>query len=140
MELNVTFIIQLVAFLLTVVLVSNVAFGPILHTLDERARCIDGARAEAQRLGEAIGSNAGVIEKRLSEARLAGQEELARLKAEGSKLEADLIGKAKDEANKSLTTAKDSLKTATDKARTDLKTQAQALAEAIAAKALGRNA
>lgn len=140
MELNVTFIIQLVAFLFTVVLVSNVAFGPILKTLDDRHSKIEGAREEAARLTGSSGNNADVIEKRLAEARAAGQEELARLKADGEKQEADLTQKARDDAAMKLSAAKQAIKTASDKARAELEGQAKALAESIANKALGRNA
>ena len=44
MELNVTFFIQLSAFLFTLLVLSNVAFAPILKTLDERHKRIEGAR------------------------------------------------------------------------------------------------
>jgi len=55
----------------------QVAFGPILKTLDDRHSKIEGAREEAARLSGTSGSNAGLIEKKLSEARTAGQEEMA---------------------------------------------------------------
>ena len=47
MELNVTFLIQLAAFLFTVLVLSQMAFAPLVKTLDERTRRIDGAKAEA---------------------------------------------------------------------------------------------
>ncbi|MBI5494124.1 MAG: ATP synthase F0 subunit B [Deltaproteobacteria bacterium] len=140
MELNVTFVIQLVAFLFTVLLVSNVAFGPILATLDERHKRIEGAQAEAARLAQASGSSAGVIEKKLADARAAGQDEMAKLKTDGEKAEAELVHKAKEESARKVAEARTAIQAATEKARTELGSQAQALAESIAAKALGRNA
>lgn len=140
MELNVTFFIQLGAFLATVFILSGTVFGPLLNTFDERHKRIEGAREEAARLAGNAGSQAGTIEKRLSEARNAGQEEMAGLKAEGEKREAELVGKAREEATRKLEEAKKSIQSAAEAARKDLGTQANTLAEAIANKALGRNA
>jgi len=140
MELNVTFFIQLGAFLATVIIVSNLAFGPVLKTLDERHKRIDGARAEAGRLASNAGSQADTIEKKLSAARSGGQDEMGRLKAEAEKQEAEIIGKAKADAGRQLDDARTRLQAATGKAREDLGKQAQTLADVIVTKALGRNA
>lgn len=140
MELNVTFIIQLVAFLFTVGLVSNVAFGPILKTLDERTKRIDGAREETSRMSGTSGHHADTIEKRLAAARSAGQEDVARFKADAEKAEAESLAKARAAGTKQIDDARTSLQAATVKAKEELAQQAQTLADAIATKALGRKA
>ena len=140
MEFNVTFIIQLVAFLFTVALVSNVAFGPILHTLEERTKRIDGARAEAARMAGSAGNQAELIQKRIAAARTAGQEDIAKFKGDAEKAESESLAKVRADAGKQVEAARSSLKAATVKATEELAQQAQTLADAIAAKALGRKA
>lgn len=138
MELNVTFFIQLGAFLVTVVLLSTMLFGPVLRALDERARRIDGAREEAARLSGTSHSQAGLIETRLKEARTAGLDEAARLKAEGERLEREELEKARQEAAKLVEEAKQRLGTATERARAQLNQDARNLASAVTRKVLGR--
>lgn len=140
MELNITFFIQLGAFLATVLIVSNLAFGPVLKTLDERHKRIEGAREEAARLAGSSGSQADTIEKKLSAARASGQEEMTRLKTEAEKQEAEMLAAARFEASAELDAARARLKTATTTARDQLGSQARTLADAIVSKALGRNA
>ena len=140
MELNVTFLIQLGAFLFTVLMLSNVAFGPVLHTLDERKKRIEGAREEAARLLSSSGSQADTIEKRMAAARSAGQDEMSAMKTQGEKAEAELVAKARTDATRQIEDARAGLQKATETARSQLASQAQQLAEAITQKALGRNA
>lgn len=140
MELNVTFLLQLGAFLFTVIVLSQVAFGPILKTLDERSRRIEGAQKEAAALTSSAGSQAGVIESRMAEARKAGQDELNRLKGEGEKAEAEAVSAARAQSAKQIEEAKARIHKATETARAELQGQASALAAVIVEKALGRKA
>ncbi|MEW5853897.1 MAG: ATP synthase F0 subunit B [Myxococcota bacterium] len=140
MELNVTFLFQLGFFLFTVIVLSNVAFGPILKTLDERSRRIEGAQKEAAALQSSSSSQAGVIEQRMADARKAGQDELNRLKGEGEKVEAEAIAAARAQAAKQIEEAKVRIQKASETARGDLKNQASVLAGVIVEKALGRQA
>jgi F-type H+-transporting ATPase subunit b len=139
-ELNVTFLIQLVAFLFTVVMLSQLAFAPLLKTLDERKERIEGARHEAARLAQASGYQAETIVRKLADARRQGQEILGALKIEGEKQEAQLLTTAKGQANQQIDEARRSLQEASVQARDDLRKNAEQLAQAIAHKALGRNA
>ena len=140
MELNVSFFIQLGAFLLTLGMLSGVVFGPLLQTLEEREKRIEGARLEASRLMDKSGSQAGEIDRKLSEARAAGQAELSRLKAEGEKSEAELLQTARQDAARKMEEAKKDLQSQSRAAQAELKSQAKTLAELVATRVLGRAA
>ena len=140
MELNVTFLIQSAAFLLTVAVLSNVLFAPVLAMLDERTRRIEGARKEAAQLAGAADVQAGTIAARLAEARSTGHEELNRLKALGEQAEREQIDAARAEGGRWVDAAKQGLVIATAVAKEQLHKDAGTLAAAIAHKALGRNA
>jgi F-type H+-transporting ATPase subunit b len=138
MELNVTFLVQLSAFLVTVFLLSTLLFGPVLKVMDERGRRIEGARQDASRLQGTARQAAGVIDKRVQEARVQGQDEAGRLRLEGEKAERDLVERSRREAADQVDVAKRDVARAAEIARADLKRDAHVLAAAIADRVLGR--
>ena len=138
MELNVTFLVQLSAFLVTVFLLSTVLFSPVLKVMDERRRRIEGSRLDTARLQGQAQDSAAVIEKRVQQARAAGQDQAAVLRLDGEKAERELVDRARKEGGDKVEAAKREIAQAAEKARADLKGEARALASAIADRVLGR--
>ena len=140
MELNATILIQAAIVLALMAFLSPVLFGPALKVFDEREKRIHGAADEAKlQLGTA-GEKAALVEQKLQAAQVDARQVLAALREKALAGERELLDKARNDANVRIEKARGELNSATDSARSSLTTDANAIADDIVKKVLGRAA
>ena len=140
MELNATILIQAAIVLALMAFLSPVLFGPALKVFDEREKRIHGAADEAKRQLGTAGEKAALVEQKLQAAQVDARQVLAALREKALAGERELLDKARNDANVRIEKARGELNSATDSARSSLTTDANAIADDIVKKVLGRAA
>jgi len=135
-----TLFVQFALFLIMLVVLSRLLFRPYLQTRDARHKGIEGAREEAAQMQERARQTNADYDARLTKARQRGAEERARLRAEGAIYERQVLGAARDEAQKSLDAARSRISGDAEAARARLAAESSTLARQIVTKLLGREA
>ncbi len=137
-DIDKTVFIQLAVFLVMWVVLSQFVFGPYLKMRAKRTVAIDGARAEAVAMQVDAKKIVADYDAGLVQTRARGNQERARLAAEGIKEEQRLLGQARTESNVALTQARTLITTQTEAASKTLQSDANGLAREMAQKILGR--
>ena len=140
MEVNATFLVQLILFLLLFVWLSQFLFAPFLKLFDERERRIVGAAEEAKRYLGSADEKTQLVEMKTREAQQEARKVLTELRNEGQRRERDLIDDGRKRAQARLDEARSELFEATEEARLALKRDADQIASDIVLKILGRPA
>lgn len=138
LELNLTFFIQMINFLVFIFLINWLLVKPILRVLDERRSRVEGNEEEADRLiaeSERIFSE---YETTLKEARLEANREKERLRSEGIERETEIIKTAKEESKKMTDKLKEEIAKESETALSKMKSEADVLSKVIAEKILER--
>ena len=138
MEINATVLLQLALFLILMVMLSQFLFRPLLQLFDARERRIDGAQEEAKQYRENADEKAAIIEERVHQARQEARETLNDFKNRAKAREEEILGAARDVNQGRLTEARTALEQQVSSAKAMLNEDAKALAQDMAAKALGR--
>lgn len=138
MELNITLLIQLAVFLFAMLWLSLLLFRPMLRLLEEREKRIDGTRREAAALTASNDEKLKGIGIRIDETRALAFEQRRTLRAEGQKIYAETVERARQETQAQLERAQAEIAAARDRARATLQTESQRLAEAVVARLLDR--
>ena len=133
-----TLFVQFALFLILLVILSRVLFRPYWKLRDARHAGIEGAREDAHKMEERARHIVADYEAKLSAARLRGNEERQRLRSEGAVHERQVVGAARDEAHKALTSARGRIDSDAKTARAQLELQSTSLAREIVKKILGR--
>jgi len=138
-ELNLSFVIQLINFGILVLVLNTFLYKPIRKVLADRRQVIDSAREKTVSVDVEVQSKMAQYEARL----LAAKTEAGALRADALKLaqaeEAALLEKARKQAAESLASIRDRVAREAGEARELLKKQAEILAGAISEKILGRS-
>jgi len=137
-ELNITFLVQLVVFLFGVLWLSLVLFKPMLQLLEERDKRIAGRRKEAETLQASGNEKSGIIDIRLEEARALALEERKEMRNEGQKVYSEVVEKARKQAQEKLQGARDDIEVARFEAAQELKREADVLASLVVEQVLER--
>jgi F-type H+-transporting ATPase subunit b len=137
-ELNITVLIQLTIFLIAMLWLSLLLFRPMLRLLEEREKRIEGTRREAAALTAANEEKLKGIGIRIDEARALAYEQRRVLRAEGQKVYAETVERARQETQAQLERAQAEIAAARDRAQVALQTESQRLADAIVARLLDR--
>jgi F-type H+-transporting ATPase subunit b len=137
-DLDGTLFVQFALFLIMLIVLSRVLFRPYLTMRDARHKGIEGAREDAGTMQERARQTNADYDARLTKARQRGSEERARLRSEGAVYERQVLGAARDEAQKALHAARARIGSDADAARAKLAAESSALAKQIVTKLLGR--
>ena len=135
-----TIFIQFGLFLVMLLLLSRVVFRPYLKLRDARHAGIEGARQEAHQMQERARAVGADYDAQLTRARVRGAEERQRLRTEGAIYERQVLGAARDEAQKALEAARARINTEAGEAHLKLQAESTALSRQIVRKILGREA
>jgi len=138
-DIDHTLWIQLGIFLLVMIFLSKLVFGPYLKLKDAREKGIEGARGQAKEMQQGADERVADYEARLLAAKQRGADERARLRAEGADRERDIMGRAREETSRSVEAARATLQQETVKLRADMAPRVGELATAVARKLLGRD-
>jgi F-type H+-transporting ATPase subunit b len=133
-----TLLVQFALFLIMLLILSRVLFRPYLKLRDARHQGIEGAREEAHGMDGRVQSIVADYDAKLTAAKLRGSEERTRLRAEGAIHERQVLGAARDEAQKALDAARGKIAGDAQVARTQLEQESTVLARQIVKKILGR--
>lgn len=138
-ELNLSFVFQVINFLLLLLILNVFLFKPIRKVLSDRESELTGAREKAAAVDKDVAEKMAAYESRLKEIKGKGFEEREAMKKEAAAEEARLLEAARTEAGTTLSTIKQKIAQEAAAARTALQEQAKGLSLEICEKVLGRS-
>ena len=137
-NLDITFFIQIVNFLLLMLVLNFLLYKPLRKILADRAAEIAGGHAKAVEVDRDVQEKMAQYEARLLEAKSKANEERGILKKAALADEAVILDKARSEAGDSVNAIKKKVAKETIDARAFLREQIQSLSLEISEKVLGR--
>ncbi len=137
-DLDGTIFIQLVIFFAAFFILRSLVFQPMMKLFDAREEAIDGARREARELTREAKEKGASFDDEMRSVRREAGDERDKLRAEGLRMERELLEKVRGETAGTLAAAEKKMQQEADKVRTEMKTQVPALARQIATQLLGR--
>jgi len=137
-DIDKTVIVQAVIFALLVVILKPLLFDPVLKVFEEREKRTEGARAEARAMQEKAGALLRQYEKQLEKVNQVATQEREHLRTETAKLEGEILGEAREVAQKVVEDGRGKIRGEVSKIRFDLGRQSEQLARDIAERVLGR--
>ncbi|GAB6887313.1 hypothetical protein JCM13304A_08110 [Desulfothermus okinawensis JCM 13304] len=108
-ELNITFFIQLVNFLILLAVLNLILYRPIRGILKQRQERLSGYLSDIEQFNEQAGEKLKNYEEQLNQARVEASKLKNDFKAEGVKEEQVVLTKAKEEAQAKLMAAREDL-------------------------------
>jgi F-type H+-transporting ATPase subunit b len=138
LDFDFTFVIQMVAFSLLVIILKPLLFDPLMKLFEERERRTEGAKLLARRMDERAGELLKRYETELESVRRAAAEEREKLRAEGQRLEAQILAEARADVAKLVERGKANLEVERQRLRGELTSHTAQIAKEIASRVLGR--
>jgi len=137
-DLDGTIWIQLGLFAVAFFVSRPLIFRPMVALFEARERAIEGSKLEALRLQDEAAAESEEFEVEMRRLRLQAGEERDRLRAEGKRLERNVLERVRVETDKQLAEADLKLKTEAAKLRADIDRSIPELAKQVASKLLNR--
>jgi F-type H+-transporting ATPase subunit b len=138
LDFNNVVVFQIVIFVFLIAVLKPLLFDPMLKVFALREERTEGARATARELEERAGELLQRYEAELSRVHQAAAQERDRLRAETTKLEAEILGEARAAAAKIVDEGRRRIDTEVNAIRFELGKQSERLAGDIASRVLGR--
>lgn len=139
-DLDATVIFQLLIFGAVFFVLRSLVFKPMLALFDARDTAIDGAKQKARALESDAEEKLHTFEAEMKKVKVEATAERDRIRQDGSRLERELIAKARTDADATMSEATTQMANEAAKVRADMKVAMPALAGQIADKLLGRKA
>jgi F-type H+-transporting ATPase subunit b len=133
-----TVVVQFGLFVVMLLILSRYLWRPYFKVRDDRHAGIEGAREEAKMMATKARQMVADYDARFGAAKQRGAEERARLRSEAAAYERQVVGAARQEAQKALTEARAKVAEKASAARATLDKEASALGHNIVEKILGR--
>jgi F-type H+-transporting ATPase subunit b len=140
LDFNNVVVFQVVIFVFLILVLKPLLFDPMLKVFALREERTDGARETARELEEEAGELLTQYEGELRRVSQAAAEERDRLRAEATKLEAQILNEARAAASKIVEDGRKRIDTEVNSIRFELGKQSERLAADIATRVLGREA
>jgi F-type H+-transporting ATPase subunit b len=137
-DLDLTFVVVLVAFVALTLFLKPVLFDPMIRLFEERERRIDGAKLEARRIDEKSVKALTEYETAMAKARATAHTERDKLRAEGLKREKEILDGVRATTSKTIDDGKRAVHAEAEKVRASLKADATTMARDLASRVLGR--
>lgn len=138
-DLDLSFVFQLVNFLLIMLLLNIFLFKPIRKVLSDRDAEINGAKEKSAVVDKEVQEKMALYETRMREIKARATDERSVLKKEAHAEESAILEKARKEAAAALGTIKEKVASEATEARKLLREQAVSLSSEICEKVLGRS-
>lgn len=138
-DLDLTFTLQMVIFLVLIVALKPLLFDPVLRIFEERERRTDGARDEARSMQRRAGELLQRYEAELVRVNRTAAEERDRIRVETAKLEAEILNEARESTSHIIDRGRGEIAEQVQNIRFELGRHSERLAQDIASKALGRD-
>ncbi|MBK7584379.1 MAG: ATP synthase F0 subunit B [Myxococcales bacterium] len=133
-----TFVLQMLIFATLIVVLKPLLFDPVLKVFEEREKRTEGARAEAREMQEEAGQLLRRYEAEVENIHRVASEERDHLRAETSKLEAEILNDARALTTRVVEDGRKKIETEVNGIRFDLGRQTEQIAREVAARVLGR--
>jgi F-type H+-transporting ATPase subunit b len=137
-SLDISFIIQIINFLLLMLVLNVILYRPIRKLIADRATEIAGGHEKAAALDSEVQDKMAQYEAKLRDAKLKATEERGVMKRDALAQEGDILDAARKEAGESLNALKAKVAKEAADAREYLKEQTRTLSLEICEKVLGR--
>jgi F-type H+-transporting ATPase subunit b len=137
-DVDLTFVVELVLFVGLMLVLKPVLFDPMLRLFEERERRIEGAKLQARKIDEKSASALATYESKISVARAAGSAERDKIRAEGIAREQQILATVRAATSKVIDQGKDTAQAEAERVRAALKGQAVEMARDLASRVLGR--
>jgi len=137
-DVDATFLVQLVLFVGLTVILKPVLFDPMLKLFEERERRIDGAKAQARKIDEKSATALGKYEAEMAKARAAANADRDKIRAEAVKREQEILARVRAATARTLEEGKRAAQAEAERARAALGAEATTMARDLAARVLGR--
>lgn len=138
LDLDATYLVVLGLVLIPFVILNGLVFRPFLKMFEERHERVEGALARAEDKLEEAEDKAKAFEQKISVATQKGVDKRNELRTTAQKAMADRLETAKTEATSKVEAAVTEIRASRATAMSAVETEARKLAEATAAKLLGR--
>jgi len=136
-DLNATFFMQFVNFVITLVVLNFILIKPIRGIIAQRNSHMSEMVDNTEKFTASAEEKLKNYQKQLDEARVAGTERRNGLKAEGTAKEKGILSAAGEQAAATLKTEREAVASEVNTAMGDLKSQVGTMADKVAAKVLG---
>ena len=133
-----TFVLQMIIFAGLILVLKPLLFDPVLAVFEEREKRTDGARAEARSMQEQAGELLRRYEKELEKVSQIASQERDHARSETAKLEAEILGEARQVASRIVEEGRKKLETELGSVRFELGRQSEQMSRDIAQRVLGR--
>ncbi len=137
-EINYSFLIQLINFIVLLIALNYILFKPLRSIMNERAQTISSAFGDAKTAQERLQSLLERYNTSLAEAKQKATAAYNALYQQGLDAQRDMIAAERTKASELLDKARAEIAAASGAARTDLRNETEKLAKDISAKLLGR--
>ncbi len=137
-DFDLTVVGQVVLFVALMLVLKPWLFDPMLKLFEERERRIDGAKRQARKLDEKSAGALKEYEDAMQTARVSANAERDKLRAEGQKIEVDILAKVRASAAETLEEGRKRAEVDLKTVRASLDAENSALAKDLATRVLGR--
>ncbi len=138
-DVDLTFLVELVLFVALTLILKPVLFDPMLKLFEERERRIDGAKLQARKIDERSATALARYEAEMAKARLSASAERDKIRAEGVAREQQILGAVRAATSKVLDDGKRAAHAEADRVRAALNVQGAEVARELASRVLGRD-
>jgi F-type H+-transporting ATPase subunit b len=137
-DLDLTFVVQLVLFVALTLVLKPLLFDPMLKLFEERERRIDGAKSQARKIDERSATALDQYEAGMARARAAANAERDKLRADGLAREQQILGGVRAATAKAVDDGKRAAHAEAERVRAKLRADAKEMARDLAGRVLGR--
>lgn len=137
-DVDLTFVGQIVLFALLFLLLKPMLFDPMLKLFEERERRTAGAKDEARAMYKEADAIVAEYEVELEKVKRQAGEERDKLRAEGQRREQQILAKVRAETNAMVDEGRSKLEKDATALRAELSVTANELAKEMASRVLGR--
>jgi F-type H+-transporting ATPase subunit b len=137
-DLDTTFVVQLVLFVGLTLILKPVLFDPMLKLFEEREKRIDGAKLQARKIDEKSATALAQYEAEMARARATAGAERDKIRSEALRREQEILGAVRATTAKTIDDGKRAARAEAEKTRAALKSDAAAMARDLASRVLGR--
>jgi F-type H+-transporting ATPase subunit b len=137
-ELDWSSLVQVGLFIVLLLVLKPTLFDPMLKLFEEREKRIDGAKLQARKIDEKSAVALTEYETEMSKARAGANAERDKLRAEGLKAEAEILGKVREQTAQALEEGKKKALEEAARVRVALREGNAGIAKDLAARVLGR--
>jgi F-type H+-transporting ATPase subunit b len=137
-DVDATFVVQLVLFIGLTLILKPVLFDPMLKLFEEREKRIDGAKAQARKIDEKSATALAKYEGEMAKARAKANAERDAIRVEAQKKEQEILAQVRAATTKVLEDGKRAAQGEAARARASLKAEGGTISRELASRVLGR--